>query len=87
MDETKINELARRIGGRFRLASLVQKRLLELNRGQKKLVNVDSQNHMLIALKEIEANLIELVPPEAPEKPLEGAPPLPKLEAGLEAEG
>ena len=86
MDETKVHELAKRLGGRFRLASLVTKRLLELNRGQKKLVDDDSQNHMYIVLKEIDGNLIELVAPE-PEKPHEGALPLPKLEAGLEVEG
>ena len=33
MDESVVHALARKVGGRFRLTALVQKRLIELNRG------------------------------------------------------
>lgn len=33
MDESVVHALAKKVGGRFRLTALVQKRLIELNRG------------------------------------------------------
>ena len=81
MDESKIHELAKRLGGRFRLASLVQKRLLELNRGQRSLVPDDDKNPMNVVLKEIEGGFIELTVPEAAK-----APEAPRLENTLENE-
>ena len=35
MDESVVHELAKKAGGRFHLTALVQKRLIELNRGEK----------------------------------------------------
>ena len=86
MDESKVHALARRAGGRFHLASLVQKRLLELNRGQKKLVEDDQDDPLHTVLREVEEGLIELAPPEdekAIEAPAEGS----RLQTGLDSEG
>jgi len=38
MDESVVHSLAEKIGGRFHLTSIVQKRLIELNRGARPLV-------------------------------------------------
>jgi len=81
MDESKIHELAKRLGGRFRLASLVQKRLLELNRGQRKLVPDDNKNPMHAVLKEIDGGFIELSVPEAGK-----SAETPRLENAIETE-
>ena len=86
MDQSKVHSLARKVGGRFHLASLVQKRLLELNRGQRRLVSEDSGNPLDIVLREIDEGMIELAAPEE-EKALEGTPPTPQLEKSLDAEG
>jgi len=84
MDESRIHDLAKRVGGRFRLASLVQKRLLELNRGQRRLVDDDSKYPLAVVLREIEEGQIDLAP--AGEKPHDAAAALPKIEASLEVE-
>ena len=49
----EIDELALRIGGRFKLTVLLQKRLRELGRGAAALVEVSDQNLIDIALEEI----------------------------------
>jgi len=67
MDESKIHELAKKVGGRFRLASLIQKRLLELNRGQRRLVDGEFGSPLYVVMSEIEGGKITLRPPE-PEK-------------------
>ena len=33
MDESVVHDLARKVGGRFHLTALIQKRLIQLNRG------------------------------------------------------
>ncbi|HUW34326.1 MAG TPA: DNA-directed RNA polymerase subunit omega [Planctomycetota bacterium] len=86
MDESKVHALARRAGGRFHLASLVQKRLLELNRGQKKLLDEDFADPLYLVLREIEEGLIELAPPED-EKVMEAPAEGPRLQTGLDSEG
>ncbi len=49
----EIDELAQRIGGRFKLTVLLQKRLRELGRGAAALVEVSDQNLIDTALEEI----------------------------------
>jgi DNA-directed RNA polymerase subunit omega len=68
MDETRIRHLASRAGGRFRLASLVQKRLLQLNRGQRQLTEEDHRNPLYTVLREIEEGKIGLVEHEEEEE-------------------
>jgi len=60
MDENKLHELSCKIGGRFRLAALIQKRLLELNRGQRQLVDRHHRNPLYTVLQEIEEDKLAL---------------------------
>ncbi|MBM4034354.1 MAG: hypothetical protein FJ291_21630 [Planctomycetes bacterium] len=62
MDEARIDRLARKAGGRFKLASLVMKRLVDINRGSQPLAEPDGPNMLYTALKEVELGLIRLVP-------------------------
>jgi|GEM_PF-1513416 len=68
MDETRIHNLARKTGGRFRLASLVQKRMLQLNRGQRQLTERDNRNPLYTVLQEIAEGKVGLLLP-AEEQP------------------
>ena len=62
MDEASIDRLARKVGGRFKLASLVMKRLMEINRGSQPLVEPEHENMLYNVLGEIEHDVIRLVP-------------------------
>lgn len=62
MDEATIDGLARKVGGRFKLASLVMKRLIEINRGSQFLVEPEHDNELYNVLAEIEHGMIGLVP-------------------------
>lgn len=66
MDENRLHELSCKIGGRFRLAALIQKRLLELNRGQRQLVDKHYRNPLYTVLQEIEEGKLTLR--DAPER-------------------
>jgi len=70
MDEERIDRLARKVGGRYKLASLVMKRLVDINRGSQPLVEPEGENLLGAALREVELGLIRLVPRlPAPEEP------------------
>jgi len=72
MDEARIDRLARKVGGRFKLASLAMKRLVDINRGSQPLVEQEEGSLLRVALKEIELDLVRLVPRlAAPEEPEE----------------
>ena len=60
-----LDELEERVGGRFSLTSLLQKRVRELVAGAPKLVEVKSDNPIDIAIEEIRAGKIELVAEDA----------------------
>jgi DNA-directed RNA polymerase subunit omega len=62
MDEATIDRLARKAGGRFKLASLVMKRMVDINRGAQPLVEPERDNMLHTVLKEIDLDLIRLVP-------------------------
>ena len=62
MDEARIDRLARKAGGRFKLASLVMKRLVDMNRGSQPLAEPEGGKPLYTALKEIELELVRLVP-------------------------
>jgi DNA-directed RNA polymerase subunit K/omega len=61
MDRTKIMDLSEKVGGLFRLAVLLQKRVQELVAGAPKLIQTNEINPINIAILEIEADAIELV--------------------------
>jgi len=52
-DEFKEEEIVNKVGGRFKLSSLIQKRLVALNRGARPLVEVASNDPMEIVVQEI----------------------------------
>lgn len=62
MDEAIVEQLAREVGGRFKLASLVMKRLIEINRGSQLLVEPESDLLLDSVLKEVRLDLLRLVP-------------------------
>jgi DNA-directed RNA polymerase subunit omega len=60
-----IDELEERIGGRFQLTALLQKRIRELVAGAPRLVEIRSDNPIDVAIEEVRAGKIDLVPEDA----------------------
>ena len=60
LDAFKEEEIVNRVGGRFKLSSLIQKRLVALNRGARPLVELPTKNAMEIVVQEILQNKIYL---------------------------
>jgi DNA-directed RNA polymerase subunit omega len=59
-DELREEEIVRKVGGRFKLATLMQKRVLNLMNGARPLVDLRTDNKMAIAIAEIMQNKIFL---------------------------
>ena len=53
LDELKEEEIVKKVGGRFKLSSLIQKRMVALNRGTRPLVELQTKNAMEIVVQEI----------------------------------
>lgn len=53
MDELKEEKIVNKVGGRFKLSTLIQKRLVALNKGSRPLIEIDTNNKMKIVLQEI----------------------------------
>ena len=53
LDELKEEEIVNRVGGRFKLSTLIQKRMVALNTGAKPLVEVKGGDKMTIVIQEI----------------------------------
>lgn len=53
LDELKEEEIVKKVGGRFKLSSLIQKRMVALNRGVRPLVELQTKNSMEIVVQEI----------------------------------
>ena len=60
-----IDELDVKVGGRFKLTALLQKRIRELVAGAPRLVDIRSDNPIDVAIAEIRAGKVELVSEEA----------------------
>lgn len=60
LEELKEEEIVNKVGGRFKLSTLIQKRLVQLNQGSRALVNVDAHDKMMIVLQEIMQDKIVL---------------------------
>jgi len=69
MDVERLERLTRKVGGRFRLTSLLQKRLAELVKGSPPLVDLPPNNYLEVALREVEEGRIELLLPWTKEEP------------------
>lgn len=52
-DALKEEEIVRKVGGRFKLSTLIQKRLVQLNQGSRPLVDDNDKDKMAVVLEEI----------------------------------
>jgi len=68
MKVDRLERLTQKVGGRFRLTTLLQKRLTELVKGSPPLVDLPASDYFEIALREIEEGKIELLRPWTAEK-------------------
>lgn len=53
LEELKEEEVVKKVGGRFRLSTLIQKRLVQLNQGSRPLVDMSTGDRMRVVLQEI----------------------------------
>jgi len=53
LEDLKEEEIVNKVGGRFKLSTLIQKRLVQLNAGSRPLVEMDSSDKMEMVLQEI----------------------------------
>ncbi|HZL89982.1 MAG TPA: DNA-directed RNA polymerase subunit omega [Pirellulaceae bacterium] len=53
IDELKEEGIVNKVGGRFKLSTLIQKRLVQLKQGSRPLVDTSTQDLMQIAIQEI----------------------------------
>lgn len=53
LDELKEEQIVNKVGGRFKLSTLIQKRLVALNRGARPLIELNTKNPMEIVIQEI----------------------------------
>ena len=52
-NELREEAIVQKVGGRFKLSTLIQKRMTALNRGGRKLVDLDTDDKMAIIIAEI----------------------------------
>jgi DNA-directed RNA polymerase subunit omega len=62
LDELKEEEIVNKVGGRFKLSTLIQKRMVALNRGARALIELQTKSHMEIVVQEIIQDKIYLDP-------------------------
>ncbi len=60
LDELREEEIVNKVGGRFKLSTLIQKRLVALNAGSRPLVDLESENKLEIVIREIMEDKIYL---------------------------
>ena len=53
LDDLKEEAIVNKVGGRFKLSTLIQKRMVALNTGAKKLVDLRTDDRMAIVVQEI----------------------------------
>ena len=53
LDALKEEEIVRKCGGRFKLSTLIQKRMVAINRGARPLVDIQTKNPMEVVVQEI----------------------------------
>ena len=68
IEDLKSEELVKKVGGSFKLAVLIQKRMLELMQGARPLVPRKNMTDLELAIREIREGKITLVPPGAEEE-------------------
>ncbi len=60
LEDLKEEEIVNKVGGRFKLSTLIQKRLVQLNAGSRALVDMEASDKMSVVLREIAQNKIYL---------------------------
>ena len=60
LEDLREEEIVNKVGGRFRLSTLIQKRLVALNAGSRPLVDLKTDNKLEIVIKEIMQDKIYL---------------------------
>lgn len=60
LDDLKEEEIVQKVGGRFKLSTLIQKRLVALNKGAKALVEIRGADRLQIVIAEIQQDKIFL---------------------------
>ncbi len=60
IDELREEEIVNKVGGRFKLSTLIQKRMVALNAGGRPLVDINSDDKMQIVIEEIRQDKIFL---------------------------
>jgi DNA-directed RNA polymerase subunit omega len=60
IDDLREEEIVNKVGGRFKLSTLIQKRLVALNAGSRPLVDTTSVDKMQIVIEEIKQDKIYL---------------------------
>ena len=60
LEELKEEEIVNKVGGRFKLSTLIQKRMIALNQGARPLVDLRTPDKMAIVVREIMENKIYL---------------------------
>lgn len=53
LDELREEAIVNKVGGRFKLSTLIQKRLVALNGGSRPLVDLDTDDRLQIVIQEI----------------------------------
>ncbi len=53
IEELKEEQIVNKVGGRFKLSTLIQKRLVALNKGARPLVDLNGDDKLQIAIQEI----------------------------------
>lgn len=53
IEALKEEEIVNKVGGRFKLSTLIQKRLVALNGGARPLVNIETNDKMEVVVQEI----------------------------------
>ena len=60
LDELKEEEIVNKVGGRFKLSTLIQKRMIALNQGARALVDLRGADKMTVVIQEIMQDKIYL---------------------------
>src|SRR4051812_30463400 len=60
LEERKEEEIVNKVGGRFKLSTLIQKRMIALNQGARPLVDLRGADKMTIVIQEIMQDKIYL---------------------------
>jgi len=60
LDDLREEQIVNKVGGRFKLSTLIQKRLVALNAGARPLVDLNTNDKMQIVIQEILSDKIYL---------------------------